>query len=53
MIATLLFQPRFIRKMIEIGEEDGVKRAGEIAAFLNLSLAQPLTADRATLGIAA
>ena len=35
MIATLLFQPRFIRKMIEIGESDGIKRAAEIAAFLN------------------
>jgi NTE family protein len=36
MIATLLFQPRFIRKMMEIGEQDGAQRAGEIAAFLGL-----------------
>lgn len=36
MIATLLFQPMFIRKMIEIGEQDGVRRAPEIATFLGL-----------------
>jgi NTE family protein len=37
MIATLLFQPRFINKMIEIGEQDGAMRAGEVAAFLKLN----------------
>ena len=34
MIATLLFQPRFIGKMMEIGERDGESRIPEIAAFL-------------------
>lgn len=34
MIATLLFQPLFIRKMLEIGEEDGRRRIAEIGAFL-------------------
>ncbi|MDO8543269.1 MAG: patatin-like phospholipase family protein [Opitutaceae bacterium] len=34
MIATLLFQPLFIRKMLEIGEHDGEKRIDEIATFL-------------------
>lgn len=37
MIATLLFQPRFIRKMIEIGERDGAQRVPEVAAFLGLT----------------
>jgi NTE family protein len=37
MIATLLFQPHFIRRMIAIGESDGIKRAGEVAAFLSLT----------------
>jgi NTE family protein len=36
VIATLLFQPLFIRKMLEIGEQDGMRRAGEIAAFLDM-----------------
>jgi NTE family protein len=36
MVATLLFQPGFIRKMIEIGERDGAHRADEIAEFLGL-----------------
>jgi NTE family protein len=34
MIATLLFQPLFIRKMLEIGEQDGAKRIDEVATFL-------------------
>lgn len=34
MIATLLFQPLFIRKMMEIGEQDGERRIEEVAAFL-------------------
>lgn len=34
MIATLLFQPKFIRKMIEMGEQDGLRRADEVASFL-------------------
>ncbi len=34
MIATLLFQPLFIRKMLEIGEQDGARRVDEIGAFL-------------------
>ena len=37
MIATLLFLPLFIRKMIEIGERDGVARLPEIAAFLGMT----------------
>lgn len=37
VIATLLFQPLFIRKMIEIGEHDGAQRVPEIAAFLGLT----------------
>jgi NTE family protein len=37
MVATLLFQPHFIRRMIAIGESDGIKRAAEIAAFLNIA----------------
>jgi len=50
LIATLLFQPLFIRKMIEIGERDGARRAAEIGAFLGLRAssapqpAQPLAA---------
>jgi NTE family protein len=36
MIATLLFQPGFIRTMIEIGERDGLDRASEISTFLGL-----------------
>lgn len=37
LIATLLFQPLFIRKMLEIGERDGQARAAEIGAFLGLT----------------
>jgi NTE family protein len=36
VIATLLFQPLFIRKMLEIGERDGDLRAAEIGSFLGL-----------------
>jgi NTE family protein len=36
VIATLLFQPRFIRKMFEIGERDGARRAAEVGEFLGL-----------------
>lgn len=36
LIATLLFQPSFIRKMIEIGERDGARRADEVGEFLGL-----------------
>ena len=52
MIATLLFQPPFIRKMIEIGEKDGISRAGEVSAFLGLTQ-RPPSPHRAPLGIAA
>lgn len=41
MIATLLFQPMFIRKMIEIGERDGARRAEDIAAFLGMPRQAP------------
>jgi NTE family protein len=37
LIATLLFQPLFIRKMIEIGERDGAERTREIATFLGIN----------------
>ena len=47
MIATLLFQPRFIRKMIEIGERDGLNRAAEVGTFLGLRQETPVT-PRAT-----
>ena len=36
MIATLLFQPLFIRKMLEMGERDGAQRSAEIGAFLGI-----------------
>ncbi|HWZ95108.1 MAG TPA: patatin-like phospholipase family protein [Opitutaceae bacterium] len=35
-IATLLFQPLYIRKVMSIGEQDGNRRLAEIAAFLGL-----------------
>lgn len=41
MIATLLFQPAFIRKMIEIGERDGEARREEIATFLGRAVPVP------------
>lgn len=34
LIATLLFQPGYIRRVIEIGERDGEQRCEEIVAFL-------------------
>ncbi len=34
LLATVLFQPRYIARMIEIGEQDGDRRREEIAAFL-------------------
>jgi NTE family protein len=34
MLATLMFQPGYIRRMIAIGEADGDRRHDEIAAFL-------------------
>jgi NTE family protein len=37
VIATLLFQPLFIRKMLEIGERDGLQRSAEIGGFLGLT----------------
>lgn len=36
IIATLLFQPRYIRRVIEIGEKDGAARRDEFAAFFGL-----------------
>jgi NTE family protein len=36
LVATVLFQPLFINKMIEVGERDGAERADEIATFLGL-----------------
>jgi NTE family protein len=52
VIATLLFQPRFIQTMIAIGERDGQLRAAEIAAFLGLHGTQPAS-PVTSLGIAA
>ncbi len=34
LLATLLFQPGYVRRLIEIGEHDGDQRRGEIAKFL-------------------
>jgi len=34
LLATVLFQPRYIARMMEIGEQDGDRRREEIAAFL-------------------
>ena len=34
MLATLMFQPGYIRRMIAIGEQDGDRRHDEVAAFL-------------------
>lgn len=42
MIATLLFQPLFIRRMIEVGERDGAQRAAEVGAFLGLDVDHPV-----------
>jgi NTE family protein len=36
IIATLLFQPRYLRRVLEIGERDGHRRRDELAAFLGL-----------------
>jgi len=57
-LATLLFQPRYIRKVMEIGERDGRHRLNEIANFLGLpeppptaqteSLGSPVTAARSS-----
>jgi NTE family protein len=38
-IATLLFQPRYIQKLIEIGERDGQRRRDELATFFGLEAA--------------
>lgn len=36
VIATLLFQPRYLARVLEIGERDGAQRRDEFAAFLGL-----------------
>jgi NTE family protein len=36
IIATLLFQPRYLQRVLEIGERDGARRRDEFAAFLGL-----------------
>lgn len=53
LVATLLFQPRFIRKMMEIGEQDGLRRANEIATFLGLPHARPTLPPAGAMNIAA
>lgn len=37
IIATLLFQPRYLRRVLEIGERDGARRRDELATFLGLN----------------
>jgi NTE family protein len=39
ILATLLFQPRYLRRVLEIGERDGVRRRDELAVFLGLDRA--------------
>ena len=39
IIATLLFQPRYLRRVLEIGERDGARRRDELAVFLGLDQA--------------
>lgn len=34
LISTVMFQPDYVRKLIELGEEDGERRAEELAEFL-------------------
>lgn len=41
IIATLLFQPRYLRRVLEIGERDGARRRDELAAFLGLDRSKP------------
>lgn len=53
VIATLLFQPNFIRKMIEIGERDGLQRAAEIGTFLGLDATRSAPAAPSPLSMAA
>jgi NTE family protein len=52
MIATLLFQPMFIGKMLEIGERDGQLRIPEIAAFLGQPPLSPISPAVPSLPIA-
>jgi len=33
LVATLLFQPRYLKRVIEVGEKDGDARRDELAAF--------------------
>ncbi|HEX2853215.1 MAG TPA: patatin-like phospholipase family protein [Opitutaceae bacterium] len=33
LIATLLFQPRYLKRVMEIGEKDGARRRDELAVF--------------------
>ncbi len=53
VIATLLFQPRFIRKMLEIGERDGEQRAAEIGTFLGLDTTRAVAPAPSSLSVAA
>jgi NTE family protein len=39
IIATLLFQPPYLRRVLEIGEKDGNRRRDELAVFLGLDRA--------------
>jgi NTE family protein len=43
LLATLLFQPRYIRKVMEIGEQDGRSRLNEIASFLDMTVPEAIT----------
>jgi NTE family protein len=60
-LATLLFQPHYIQKVMDIGERDGNHRLNEIATFLGLpdpvsaskarteSVADPVAASRSSI----
>jgi NTE family protein len=43
VLATLLFQPRYLRRVMEIGEKDGLQRRDELAAFLGLEVSPKLS----------
>jgi hypothetical protein len=34
LLATILFAPEYVRRVMEVGEEDAARRAGELSKFL-------------------
>jgi len=34
LLSTVMFQPNYVRRLIELGEEDGERRANELGEFL-------------------